>query len=167
VFDVRPLVIFYSRTGITGAVASKIAALLDADIERIISRTPYGGGWGFAAGIFHSLADERAAIEESKFAPANYDIAVVGGPVWAGGIACPVRSHLREYRPHFKNTAYFVTQGGSSPGRSLKQMETMGGRPIATLSVSSAQFSDGSYDQAVRIFVNQISSALRREQRAA
>jgi hypothetical protein len=148
-------------------VASKIAALLGADIDRIISKTPYGGAWGFASGIFHSLTDNRAAIEENKIAPANYDLVVVGGPVWAGGIACPVRTYLREHRPHLKSTAYFVTQGGSSPGRSLEQMETMGGRPIATLSVSSAQFTDGSYDQAVRIFVNQISSVLRGAQRAA
>ena len=76
----------------------------------------------------------------------------MGGPVWAGGIACPVRTYLRKHRNHLKNTAYFVTQGGSSPGRSLMQMEDIGGsHPLATLSISSEQFADGSYDKAVRI----------------
>ncbi len=164
----RSLVVFYSRTGTTSLIANKIAALLGADTDRILSRAAYDGSWGFLSGVFHSLTDRQVALEEAKVAPANYDVVVVGGPVWAGRIACPVRTYLREHRSHLKNMAYFVTQGGPSPGRSLTQMATIsGGRPIATLSLSSAQLSDGSYERAVRNFVGQINSMLLGEQQAA
>jgi hypothetical protein len=162
---VRSLVVFYSRTGTTSLVASKIAALLEADTDRILSRTAYNGGWGFARGIFHSLTDRQVSIEDTKISPANYDLVAVGGPVWAGRIASPVRAYLRQHSSHLKNAAYFVTQGGPSPGRSLTQMETISGRrPIATLSISSTQHSNGSYDRAVRGFVDEIRSMLQSEE---
>ncbi len=164
----RSLVVFYSRTGTTRVIANEIAALLGADIDRIISRTGYDGGWGFAAGVFHSLTDDRVFIDDAKISPAKYDFVVVGGPVWAGSIACPVRSYLRQRGANLKTTAYFVTQRRSSPNRSFHQMETISGAPpVATLSISSAQFSAGSYDEAVRSFVGQIRSTLRSERRAA
>lgn len=164
----KSLVVFYSRTGTTRVIANKIAALLGADIDRIISQTVYDGAWGFAAGILHSLTGDHAFIENTKISPEKYDLVVVGGPIWAGRIACPVRSYLRQHRASLKKAAYFVTHGGSSPERSLQQMEAASCvPPTATLSVSSAQFSAGSYDEAVRGFVGHIRSTLRSERRAA
>jgi flavodoxin len=40
VTPMKSLVVFYSLTGNTSLVASKIAALLDADIERVLEQMP-------------------------------------------------------------------------------------------------------------------------------
>jgi hypothetical protein len=53
---------------------------------------------------------------------------IVGGPVWGGRIASPVRTYLRQHGSDFRSTAFFVTQGGAWPGISFKQMAAMNGK---------------------------------------
>jgi len=158
---VGALVVFYSRTGTTSLVAEKVAALLGADTERIIvSGTKYEGAWGFIRGIFQSLTGGMPSINDSSFSPKNYDLIVVGGPIWAGHIAPPVRAYLRQYGQNFKSMAIFVTHGGSAPATALRQMEVISGRTaLATLSVTAKQIADGGYDAAVRSFVETVEHA--------
>ncbi len=161
----KTLVAFYSRTGNTALLADKISKLLGADSDRIISKDSYNGWLGYWRGAFHSLNDTRVAIEDAKLPPAQYDLVIVGGPVWGARIASPVRTYLRQHGSEFKSTAFFVTQGGVRPGISFKQMAAMSGKqPIATLSISSGKFFRPSDDSAVRAFVDQIKSVLDKEE---
>lgn len=154
------LVVFYSRTENTARLAQKISDLLGADSDRIVSKASYDGWLGYWRGAFHSLNDERVAIEDAKLSPASYDVVTVGGPVWGGRIASPVRTYLRQHGADFKSAAFFVTQGGAWPGISFKQMEAMSGKqPVATLSVSTGKFFQPADDSAVRAFVDKIKSA--------
>jgi flavodoxin len=159
----KTLVVFYSRTGNTSLIAHKIAGLLGAATDRIMSQTDYSGRWGFARGVLHSLTDTKIGIEEASISPANYDLVVVGGPVWAGRVACPVRSYLRRHRSELQEVAFFVTCGGSA-GNSLSQMEALyGEHPLATLSLSAPELSSGSYENAVRAFIGNIKEAAGKE----
>ncbi len=161
----KTLVAFYSRTGNTALLADKISKLLGADSDRIISRDSYYGWLGYWRGAFHSLNDTRVAIEDAKLPPAQYDLVIIGGPVWGARIASPVRTYLRQHASEFKSTAFFATQGGVRPGISFKQMAAMSGKqPIATLSISSGKFFRPSDDSAVRAFVDQIKSILDKEE---
>jgi flavodoxin len=159
----KTLVVFYSRTGNTALIAHKIAGLLGAGTDRIISQTDYSGRWGFARGVLHSLTDTKIGIEEASISPANYDLVVVGGPVWAGRVACPVRSYLRQHGFSLQDVAFFVTCGGS-PGQSLSQMEALyGGQALATLSLSAPELSSGSYEKDIQAFIGKIKEAASKE----
>ena len=161
----KMLIVFYSRTGNTALLAQKISELLGADSDRIISEASYVGWLGYWRGAFHSLNDTKVPIEDAKISPAKYDLVIVGGPVWGGRIASPVRTYLRQHGSEFKSAAFFVTQGGAWPGISFKQMAAMSGKqPIATLSVSSGKLFRPSDDGAVRAFVDQIKSVLTKEE---
>jgi hypothetical protein len=158
---VKSLVVFYSRTGTASLVASKIAGLLHADTDRIIAKTSYDGRLGYLRGIFQSARDHRVSIEPPKADPASYDLVVIGGPEWLGQIDCPVRTYLREHGADLKRVAFFVTQGGNSPGRCFTQMEALSGKqPVATLSLFERKVVHGNYDGAVRAFAEKIEAEL-------
>jgi hypothetical protein len=160
----KTLIVFYSRTETTARLAHKISELIAADSDRIFSKISYDGSLGYWRGAFHTLNDTKVAIEDAKLSPAKYDLVIVGGPVWGGRIANPVRTYLRQHGSEFKSTAFFVTQGGAWPGISFKQMAAMSGKqPIATLSVSSGKLFRPSGDRAVRAFVEQMKSALAKK----
>ena len=161
----KTLVAFYSRTGNTALLADKISKLLGADSDRIISKDSYDGWLGYWRGAFHSLNNTRVVIEDAKLPPAQYDLVIVGGPVWGARIASPVRTYLRQHGSEFKSAAFFVTQGGARPGISFKQMAAMSGKqPIATLSISSGKFFRPPDDSGVRAFVDQIKTVLDKEE---
>ncbi len=157
----KSLVVFYSLTGNTSLVASKIAALLKADTERILCQKPYKGPWGYFKAAYHSLTGRSVPIQASKIAPHDYDLIVVAGPIWAGRIAPPVRSFLHDYRGHSKHMAFCVTYGGSQPDYSFRQMEEFSGiKPVATLSVTAEEITEGHYDLPVRTFVKTLQETL-------
>lgn len=161
----KTLVVFYSLTGNTSMLASKIAALLHADTDRILTEVPYEGGWGYVKAACHSLMGQKVAIKASGITPQEYDLVVVAGPVWTGRIAPPVRTYLGRYRDQFKHIAFCVTQGGTSPGNAFRQMEALcGTKPVETLSVQAKEVVGGSYDQAVRIFVKRLQQELAQPQ---
>jgi flavodoxin len=154
------LVAFYSLTGNTGVLASKTAALLHADTDRILTQIPYEGGWGYVKAAYHSLTGRNVAIKSPGTPPQGYDLVIVAGPVWAGRIAPPILTYLAKYRGQFQRIAFCTTQGGTVPGKAFEQMEAAGGvKPVATLSVQAKEIAEGRYDAAVRAFV----TALQRE----
>ena len=157
----KSLVVFYSRTGNTSLVALKIAGLLHADTERILSQVAYDGFSGYAKAVLHSLAGRNVAIQPPKSSPDGYDLVVIGGPVWAGHMAPPVRTYLREFRGHFKHVAFCLTHGGSAAASSFSQMAAICElRPVATLAVTMRDLARGHHDLAVRTFAKTLEQQL-------
>jgi hypothetical protein len=160
---VRSLVVFYWLTGKTRLVANNVSALLEADVERVICGVEYEGTWGFIRAAHQCLTGSFVSIAPPKFSPANYDLVVVGCPIWAGYVPPPIRTYLHQYSSHLHNTAYFVTHEAASPGRALERMASISGkRPIATASISAQELRDGSYESAARHFAADITLTLGR-----
>jgi flavodoxin len=150
----KSLVVFYSRTGNTSMVALKIASLFHADTDRILSRVSYDGFLGFPKAVFHSVTGRQVPIDPPKLMPDGYDLVIVGGPIWAGHIAPPVQTYLRQFRGRFKHVAFCLTHAGSPAASSFREMESLSGmRPAATLAVTAKDIAGGRYDFAVRSFL--------------
>jgi flavodoxin len=157
----KSLVVFYSLTGNTSLVASKIAAILYADTERIHSLTPYEGGWGYLKAAYHSLSGRCVPIQSPKLKPDDYDLVIVAGPIWTGRIAPPVHTYLRKFHGHFARVAFCITCGGSSPYKSFQQMEAFcGAAPVATLALTAKEIAEGQCDPAVGTFVRRLEMEL-------
>ncbi|HSG65696.1 MAG TPA: hypothetical protein VLD39_11880, partial [Gammaproteobacteria bacterium] len=78
----------------------------------------------------------------------NYDLVVVGTPVWAGNIASPVRAYVSARKPHLGRVALFCTQGGSGAEKVLRALaELCGKEPVATLVVNDRAIDDRSYTE--------------------
>jgi len=148
------LVIYYSFSGITRAVATALADELGADTEEIHCGRYSPGFWGSVRAAWDSWRGHLPIIEPLAHVPSRYEFVVVGGPIWAFRPATPVRAFLREYTLPGARLAFFLTHGGSAARRSLHEMERLAGRaPIATLVVREADVKNGTFVPAASSFV--------------
>ncbi len=91
------LVAYYSRSGTTSRVAQELATVLGADIEEIQDTVSRSGPLGYLRSGFQAFSKKLAVIRPFAHPCADYDVVVIGTPVWAGGMSSPVRTFMREY----------------------------------------------------------------------
>ena len=124
------LVVFYSRSGTARRVAEALARDLGAELEGIVS-SPRGGALGFMRCLLDVMRD-RDVPATTVLDPADYDHVVVGGPVWAGRPAAPLRAWLRRHRGAFRSLSAFCVSGsGGAHEAFFTEVESLAGRPLA------------------------------------
>ena len=109
----KMLVLYYSQTSNTKAVATEIATRLKADIEEITLVEPYDTA--FQATIERCKADREKGvtpvINPLKSDIADYDIIFLGYPIWFGTYAPPIASLLDKVDLSGKKVVPFCTFG--------------------------------------------------------
>jgi flavodoxin len=120
----KSLVVFYSRTGNAKFVAETVAAELGSDLEEIIDMKNREGKLGYLSGGSDAARGKETKIAETKRSPADYDLIIVGTPVWAGRITPAIRTYLGKNDLSGKKVAVFFTQGGSKP-QSIEKIKTL------------------------------------------
>ena len=120
----KVLVLYYSQTLNTKAVAQEIATRLDADIEEITLVEPYDTA--FQATIDRCKADrEKGILPEIKPLKANvadYDWIFIGYPIWFGTYAPPIASLLEKVDLSGKWVVPFCTFGSGGLESSTKDL---------------------------------------------
>ena len=120
----KTLVLYYSQTGNTKAVADEIAQKLDADIEEIVAVNPYDGD-------FQATIDRCKQEREQGILPdiqpieadlADYDVIFLGYPVWFGTYAPPVATFLNNVDLRGKKIVPFCTFGSGGLESSVKDL---------------------------------------------
>jgi flavodoxin len=79
----KSLVVYYTRTGNARFVAETIAAEVGADIEEVIDLKKRSGILGWLRGGSDARKGKETEITQTQKVPANYDLIVVGTPIWA------------------------------------------------------------------------------------
>lgn len=147
------LIVYYSRSGTSRAVATELAKELGADIEEIRCARYSPGFRGYLRAAGDSWRGKLPSIEPLTQVPSRYDLVVVGGPVWAFHPATPLRAYLRQQASRLPRVAFFLTHGGSAAQQSLGEMAQLAGQaPIATLVVREADVRQGKFSAAVSSF---------------
>ena len=122
----KVLVLYYSQTSNTKAVADEIAARLGADTEEIVAVNPYDGD--FQATIGRCLQEREAGIlpEINPLAAnlADYDVICLGYPVWFGTFAPPVITLLNQVDLAGKKVVPFCTFGSGGLESSIADLKT-------------------------------------------
>lgn len=155
----RILVIDYSRSGNTHKVAQQIAGACHADLEQIRDVKPRRGLWGWIRSGREAMRAIPADIRPPTRDPSNYDLVVLGSPVWAGHVSSPMRAYLGELSGRLACTALFVTEGGSGGPKALAEMSALSGlQPVATLELRTREIS-GDLRSRVGTFVERIQEA--------
>ena len=120
----KVLVLYYSQTSNTKAVAEEIANRLDADIEEITLVEPYDTA--FQATIDRCKADrEKGILPEIKPLKSNvadYDWIFIGYPIWFGIYAPPIASLLEKVDLSGKWVVPFCTFGSGGLESSMKDL---------------------------------------------
>ena len=117
----KVLVLYYSQTGNTKAVAQEIATLLDADIDVIEAAKPYDGD--FQATIERCMKEHMCAILPLNVDIAQYDVIFIGYPVWFGTYAPPVATLLGQVDLSGKKIVPFCTFGSGGLESSVADLK--------------------------------------------
>lgn len=123
----KALVIYYSQTSNTKAVAVEIASRLGADIEEVVATTPYDGD--FQATIARCMQEReqgvKPEIEPLKADIAKYDVVFIGFPVWFGTYAPPVAALLAQVDLAGKKVVPFCTFGSGGLESSTRDIAAL------------------------------------------
>lgn len=143
---IKILVLSYSRTGFTQAIAEEIARACGTDLELIEDVNQRGRASGFVRCAVEAVLHLQTAVCAARYMPDDYDIVVIGTPVWFWNVASPVRSYIKLHRSQFRRVAFFCSYGSSGHAKVLRDLESLCGRPsVATLAVADADVSGGFY----------------------
>ena len=121
----KALVLYYSQSSTTKAVAEQIASLLDADLEAFVLEEPYDGTY--------QETIERSGRERSegilpKVNPiqadlAAYDVIFLGYPIWFGTYAPPIAAWLAQVDLAGKKIVPFCTFGSGGLDSSINDLK--------------------------------------------
>lgn len=151
------LVVFYSRTGSTRKVGETIARHLKADLEEIFDAKNRQGFLGyFSAGMDAFLKRETELFNYSKD-PADYDLVIIGTPIWSIGIAPAIRTYVRQIEPKLKKVAFFCCKSSSPAKQAFDDLAHLCGKqPIAVLEIKEHELKTGKSFQDIAAFAEQI-----------
>ena len=109
----KQLVLYYSETGTTKAVAQELQKQLGADIEEIEAVEPYSGIFQetIQRGQREMQSGEMPALKPLKKKIADYDIIFLGYPIWFGTYANPIITLIKEQDFAGKTIVPFCTFG--------------------------------------------------------
>ena len=124
------LVIYFSATGNTKALAETIAETAEADLAEIIPAEPYTSddlnyNNDSCRANQELNSDARPAIEPLDVDIAQYDVILLGYPIWWGQCPPVVRTFLESYDLSGKTIMPFCTSGSSGIGASLSKIREL------------------------------------------
>ena len=153
----KTLVVFYSRTGNTKRIAGSIGQSLDCDIEEIVDTEKRGGIIGYIKSGYEASRGRLSKIKDPENDASQYDLVIIGTPVWAGKMSVPVRTYITQNHSKFNKIAFFSTAGGTNFDGTFSDMrEVSGTSPIAEIGIRAKEVQDGSYKPKVTEFITKI-----------
>jgi flavodoxin len=156
----KSLVVYYSRTGNTEKVATDIARLLGSDMEKLVEKNDRSGIAGYLKAGKDAMLKKNAALAQLQHGVGEYDLVVIGTPVWAFTMTPAVRTYIDHARGQVHDIAFFCTMGGSGAKRTFREMaETAGKTPVATLALTEKQLGSEDSETLLQGFVEQLQQA--------
>jgi flavodoxin len=144
----RSLVVYYSRTGNTRKIAEELANALECDIEEIVDTKNRSGILGFLRSGRDAGNRKLTVIKDIINDPSNYDLLIIGTPIWGGHVSTPVRTYIHQNQANLNNVAFFCTAGGNKFDGAFNDMkELCGVSPVATLGVRAKEIKEGSFSK--------------------
>jgi flavodoxin len=105
----KSLVVYYTRTGNARFVAETIAATIGADIEEVVDLKKRSGPLGFLSGGKDATQGKETQIVETKKSPKDYDLIILGTPVWSSSPTPAIQTYLNHNDLSGKKVALFFT----------------------------------------------------------
>ncbi len=138
------LVVFYSRTGVTKSASALTAELLKelggesvpVEIEEIVDLKDRSGILGYLVAGKDAALKAEGRIKPLKAKVEEFDLVVIGTPVWAFTAAPAVRTFCERYGKDLRSVGFLCTMGGSGDRGAFQALEaSCGKKPLATLAL--------------------------------
>ncbi len=120
----KTAVIYYSLTGNTRLIATRIADVAGGDLFPIELKKPLKqkGPWKYFRGGRDALLKRKSAICDPGFDQEGYELIFMGTPVWAGSFVPALDTFFEQVRITGKKVALFASSMGGS-GKVFSSLE--------------------------------------------
>ncbi|MFA5176063.1 MAG: hypothetical protein WC413_02290 [Candidatus Nanoarchaeia archaeon] len=153
----KTLVIFYSRTGTTKKIAENISKKLKCDIEEIFDCENRVGVKGYIKSGKQATLKKLTKLKDTNKDPSIYDLVIIGTPIWAWNMCCPIRTYITKNKEHLRKVAFFCTMGGSGANRTFKCMEKLcNKKSVACLKLKTKDVINNNYSEKVKEFTEKL-----------
>ena len=134
----KTLILFYSFSGKTKALAEQKASELNASIEEVTEVKKPSMLGAFFSGVIKAVKRKKTAIKPIKADPANYDQIIVMAPVWAS-LPAPAFNNIIEHIPSGKKVEIImVSESGKSKSKGTIELLTARGCEVTGYSDTKA-----------------------------
>lgn len=108
------LCVYYSRSGNTRQVMEDVAKELNAELLEITDGVDRSGWKGWLRSGLDAMRKNcpKALPAETERKLENYELVILGTPVWAGRCSSIMRSFLKENGAKLNRVGYVITRGG-------------------------------------------------------
>jgi len=157
----RILVAYFSLSGNTAKVAMDLSARTGADILQIRELRERRGFLGYVGAALDSLRERSSLLDELGKSAADYDLVLVGTPVWVGRITPAIRTYLTIIRGQVRRVGFFTTSGGTDVSRLVPEMQRLAGvDALASVGLTAPELRDtGLYRRKLDEFVAELGIA--------
>lgn len=141
-------------------IAETLQKALDAEIERIIDTKKRSGIIGWFKSGYDAMKEKLAEIKPLEHNLDQYDLILLGTPVWASKMTPAIRTVLNEQKENLSKIAFFCTAGGEDNAEMFQEMaDICGKKPIATLEISRKEIKKQLYTSKINTFLQEIHSS--------
>lgn len=150
------LIAYYSRTGLTKKIADRLQEKLGCEVEEIISSKKRSGVVGYLFSGKEATQKKSAEIQPTLKNPADYDLVIIGTPIWSWNLSSPVRAYLMQNADRLKRVAVFCTMGGSGDKTAFAEIEKICGyKLLASTSFLSKEIVAGKFEAKLEKFAEE------------
>lgn len=127
----KKLVAYFSASGVTKAVAERLAKEADADLFEIKPAVPYTSedlNWmdkNSRSSVEMKNPDSRPKISSHLSNMSDYDTVFIGFPIWWYVAPTIINTFLESYDFSGKTIVPFATSGGSDMGRTVSVIKPL------------------------------------------
>lgn len=156
-FAMKTLIVYYSRTGTTRKIAQTLADKLNCDQEQIIDTVQREGAIGYLISGRDATTGRLTKLEDPQHDPSNYDLVIVGTPIWSWNVSVPVRTYLTDQAGKLKKAAFFCVMGGSGNERAFRTMSDICHcQPSATLALTAKEVIQEQFQDQLESFISKL-----------
>lgn len=121
--QLKVLVVYYSSAGHTRTIAEQVARAASADIEELrgIGEPAGTGTPHYLWNLRRLLLSQKPALAPLQHDARDYDLVILGSPVWLGAFSPFLRSYIRTVPLGGKKVALFCSYR-NSPGSALRHV---------------------------------------------
>jgi flavodoxin len=123
----KKLIVYYSLTGNTQFIAETLRDSIEADILEVkpINELNADSGTRFMWGGYQSTMKKKPKLMDFDINPLEYDLIILGTPVWAWNISPPMRSFLSKFDLTDKKVALWMCHAGDGVKAMIRFKEVL------------------------------------------
>lgn len=155
----KTLIVFYSRTRKTAAVARTLAEELKADVVEVTDVNERSGPLNYLKASLDAFREKKTLIKPETVDLANYGLIYLGSPTWAGKPAPAIITLIDQCDLKGKDIILFTTMGRSGGENVLERMrekiEPRGARMVGSFIIQTGNKNSSQLQEEVREIIQE------------